>query len=70
MWGFSVTADMQTARQHKNELYSKLVKTKLSSYRHAGDKGRGSIAPTHSWHLMGCVVSVTPRPHFTTVSIG
>jgi hypothetical protein len=39
------------------------VKVKLSCYHYVGDKGRGNIAPTHSWplHYVGWVVSVTPR---------
>jgi hypothetical protein len=34
----------------EDPLYRRAKKVKLFRYRHAGDRGRGNMAATHSWH--------------------
>jgi hypothetical protein len=51
--------------QHGTEASGSRVKAVPSTSRHEGAWGRGGIAPTHSRHSMGWVVSVNPRPRFT-----
>jgi hypothetical protein len=60
---YLIQADMyQITFSETFNIWTKL-KYSCPATRHAGAKGRGDVAPTHSWlgRWMGWVVSVTPR---------